>query len=83
MNMTTAGCQHPKAPVRKVLHAVQIQINRQLSPSMVYNLKSTKRLRVGNEDTTSKQMKTVMIGRGLVAESFLVHLSFLIGVEVK
>ena len=69
--------------MRIVLCAVQIQINRQLSPSTAYDLKGTKKLRVGNGDITSKQTKTVMIGRALVDESFLVHLSFLIGVEVK
>lgn len=64
--------------MRIALCAVQIQINRELLPSKAYDLKSTKRLRVGNGDITSKQMKTVMIGRALVAETFLVHLSFLI-----
>lgn len=83
MNMITVGLQHPKSPVRIGLCAVQIQINRELSPSRAYDLKGTKSLRFGNGDITSKQMKKVMTSRGLVAESFLVHLSFLIGLEVK
>lgn len=63
------------------LHAVQTQINS--SPSTAYDLKGTKSLRCGNGDTASEKMKTMVINRALVAECFLVHLSLLIGVEVK
>jgi len=56
--------------------------DRQLYPRKAYELKGTKRWRAENADITSKQMTTVMMGRVLVAEFFLVHLSFLIRVQV-
>lgn len=58
------------------------QDDRQFFCSGAYDLKGTKSLRIRNGDSTSKQMKTVMIGRILVAEFFLVHFYFLIGKEV-
>lgn len=60
--------------------AVQTQINS--SPSTACDLKGTKSLRGGNGDVASEQMKTMLINRALVSESFLLHLSLLIGVEV-